>query len=74
MLKVYVWTKESRKVELNYLKPRNYMCGWPFERAMKYIKNELYWNDINPEDVDVIVFENETEHWYQSIPSTKALV
>ena len=74
MIKVYVWTKGNDKVYLNYLKPRRYMCGWTFERAMKYIQEELYWNDIEKEEVEVIGFENEKEHWFQSIPSTRDLV
>ena len=67
MIKVYAWTKDNEKVEFNLLKPRRYMCGWNFDRAMKYIQEELYWNDIEKEDVEVIGFENEKEHWIQNI-------
>lgn len=74
MIKVYAWTKDNEKVEFNLLKPRRYMCGWTFERAMKYIEEELYWQDVPQEDIDVIVFENKEEHWFQSIPSTRDLV
>lgn len=66
-MKIYVWTKGNDKVYLNCLKPRRYMCGWNFDRAMKYIQEELYWNDIEEYDVEIIGFENEKEHWMQNI-------
>ena len=70
MLKVKIWVKEDgdfRQVELRYLKPRNYMCSWDFDRALKYISKELYWNDIKKHQVEVIEFHNEAQQWYQAI-------
>lgn len=71
MIKVRVWYKdengESGLRELRNLKPRRYMCGWDFERCMKYISEELYWEDIKPEQVEVIEFQNEKEQWLQVI-------
>ena len=68
MLKVKIWTTEGAHEELRYLRPRRYMCGWSFERMMKYIKEELEWEDIPQESVDVIEIHNEREHWIQTFP------
>ena len=51
--------------ELRNLRPRRYMCGWSFDRMMKYIKEELYWDDIKEDSVTSITIENEREHWVQ---------
>ena len=71
MITVRVWYKdennESGSRELRNLKPRRYMCGWDFERCMKYINEELYWEDIKPEQVEVIEFQNKKEQWLQVI-------
>ena len=71
MIKISVWYKDENNEtglrELRNLKPRRYMCGWDFQRCMKYIKEELYWEDIKEEQVEVIEFYNEKEHWLQVI-------
>jgi hypothetical protein len=72
MLKIKVWynDREYNEVcvrELRNLRPRRYMCGWSFEQLIKYIKEELYWNDIQVEDVREIVIKNEREQWMQNI-------
>lgn len=66
MLKVKIWTTDGAHIELRHLRPRRYMCGYSFERMMKYIKEELYWEDIEENDVSVIEIENEREHWIQT--------
>lgn len=72
MLKIKVWYNDREynelgSRELRNLRPRRYMCGWSFEQLIKYIKEELYWNDIKVEDVIEIVIENEKERWMQNI-------
>ena len=69
-IKVYYNDREYNQVgsrELRNLRPRRYMCGWSFEQLIKYIKEELDWNDIKEEDVREIVIENEKEQWVQNI-------
>lgn len=63
MIKVCVWTKELRRVVLNNLRPRRYMCGWTFEQCLRYIKNELYFNDVDVSDIREIEFFDEREMW-----------
>ena len=70
MLKIKVWVKENQESysqELRNLRPRRYMCGWDFERLLKYAEDELYWLDINEDDVEEIVIYNEKEQWQQII-------
>lgn len=71
MITVRVWYKdennESGLRELRNLKPRRYMCGWDFKRCLKYIKEELYWEDIKEKQVEVVEFYNEREQWLQCI-------
>jgi hypothetical protein len=71
-MKIKVWynDREYNEVglkELRNLRPRRYMCGWSFEQLIKYIKEELHWNDIEEEDVIEIVIENEREQWIENI-------
>ena len=69
-MKIRIWVKENQESysqELRNLKPRRYMCGWDFERLLKYIEEELYWEDIEKEAVEEIVIYNEKEHWQQVI-------
>ena len=69
MLKIKVWFKdengEDNEKTLSNLRPRSYMTSWSFEKLMKYIKEELYWNDIEQDSVDVIEFE--TDYSLQSV-------
>ena len=70
MLKIKVWVKENQESysqELRNLRPRRYMCGWDSERLLKYVEDELYWLDINEDDVEEIVIYNEKEQWQQII-------
>ena len=71
MLKIKVWYKnvngESANRELRNLKPRSYMCSWEFSRLLKYIKDNLYWDEIDENLVEVIEIVNEKEHWFQSV-------
>ena len=70
MLKIKAWVKENQESysqELRNLRPRRYMCGWDFERLLKYVEDELYWLDINEDDVEEIVIYNEKEQWQQII-------
>lgn len=68
MLKVKVYYKDendrTHEKVLNYLKPRRYMCGYSFEQFLKYVKEELYWEDINKEEVYQFEVENSKENWY----------
>lgn len=71
MLKVKVsyFNKEYQEQvynhELRNLKPRRYMCSWSFDKMLNYIKEELYWDDIDINSVTSITIENEKEHWQQ---------
>lgn len=70
MMKVRVWFKENGEDyvrELRYLKPRRYMCGWDFNRMMKYTKHEREWEEIADEQVECIEIINEREKWMQVI-------
>lgn len=77
MLKIKVWYKECESSEESYcrelrnLKPRRYMCGWDFERLLKYISKELYWEDIKEELIEEIVIFSEKEQWQQPIRKVK---
>ena len=69
-MKIRIWVKENQESysqELRNLKPRRYMCSWNFERLLKYIEEELYWEDIEKESVEEIVIYNEKEQWQQVI-------
>lgn len=66
-MKLLVITQDSRFIELRNLKPRRYMCGWNFERILKYAKEELYWKDIDEKEVIGFEIKNEKEFWQQPI-------
>ena len=75
MIKIKVWYKdESENVSalrvLRNLKPRRYMLGWDFEKLLKYIEKELYWEQIEKETIKEIVIYNEKEQWQQNIKRT----
>lgn len=75
MIKIKVWYKdESENVSalrvLRNLKPRRYMLGWDFEKLLKYIEKELYWEQIEKETIKEIVIYNEKEQWQQNIRRT----
>lgn len=73
MLKIKVWVKENQQIysqELRCLRPRRYMCSWDFKKLLKYVEDELYWLDINKDDVEEIVIYNEKEQWQQNIRKT----
>ena len=70
MLKIKVWVKENQESypqELRNLRPRRYMCGWNFERLLKYVEDELYWLDIDEDNIEEIVIYDEKEQWQQII-------
>ena len=72
MIKIKVYTKEDEKyysngIELRHLRPRRYMCGYSFDEIMKYVKEELYWEDIKEENVVEFEIYNKEEHWIQPI-------
>lgn len=75
MIKIKVWYKdENEEVSalrvLKNLKPRRYMLGWDFEKLLKYIEKELYWEQIEKETIKEIVIYNEKEQWQQNIRRT----
>ena len=73
MIKIKVWVKENQESyceELRNLRPRRYMCGWDYEKLLKYVGEELYWSDINEDDVEEIVIYDEKEQWQQNIRKT----
>ena len=75
MIKIKIWYKdESENVSalrvLRNLKPRRYMLGWDFEKLLKYIEKELYWEQIEKETIKEIVIYNEKEQWQQNIKRT----
>lgn len=68
MTQIKVYTKEDVEgcydgTLLTHLRPRNYMTGYSFEQLLKYAKEELYWADINEEDVVGFEIFNKNEHW-----------
>lgn len=68
MTKIRIYTKEDQETgyygtELRNLRPRRYMNGWSFSQLLKYIKEELYWEDINEDDVMTIEIFNKKEQW-----------
>lgn len=69
MIKIYVVTEENRKTyftEIHHKRPRAYMTGYSFEQLMKYVKEELYWQEID--ENDVLGFEITNKNcWTQSI-------
>lgn len=69
-MKVCIWFVENNSTyyrNLRHLKPRCYMCRWSFDKLLKYISNELEWENIEKDSVKVISFINEKEHWQCSI-------
>ena len=71
MLKVEVWYEDENgevsKECLRYLKPRNYMTGWDFDRMLKYVKEECEWAMIDINKIDCITLHNEREQWLVDI-------
>ena len=68
MIRIRVFTKEDCEggyngTELIHLRPRSYMTGYSFDELLKYAKEELYWNDINEEDVEYFEIYNKEQHW-----------
>lgn len=56
MIQIRVITKEDveggyKGTILRNLKPRRYMTSYTFQELMKYVKEELYWEDIQEDDV-----------------------
>ena len=69
-MKICVWYIENNSTYYHYLrhlKPRCYMCGWSFDKLLKYISNELELEDIEKDSVEAISFIDEKEHWQCSI-------
>lgn len=58
---------ELSLVELPHLRPRNYMLSWSFEKLLKYISEELYWQGIPQDKVKVILIANKNEQWENAI-------
>lgn len=72
MTQIRVFTKEDHDggyqgTILNHLRPRAYMTAYSFDQLVKYAKEELYWADINEEDVVEFEIFNKSEHWTTSI-------
>ena len=69
-LTISVWTKENEnfyKTELRRLRPRYAMLGYSFERLLKYISEELYWEDIAKDSVTSICIGCKEQHWENAI-------
>lgn len=72
MIQIRVITKED--VEGGYngtilrnLKPRRYMASYTFQEMMKYVKEELYWEDIQEDEVVEFEIFNKKEQWTDCI-------
>ena len=68
MIQIKVYTKEDieggyRGTLLPLLRPRMYMLGYSFDQLMKYTKEELYWADIEEDEVMGFEIFNEREQW-----------
>lgn len=74
-LTISVWYKDKdgdfAKRELRNLKPRNYMLDYSFERLLKYISNELYWEDIHEDSVTSIHIACKEQQWENAIERNK---
>jgi hypothetical protein len=74
-IKVYYTDYETKEdgccTTLKNLKPRRYMCAWSFDKLLKYISEELYWNDIEKDLVDEIHIVCEQEQWVEIIARNK---
>ena len=69
-LTISVWTKENEnfyKKELRNLRPRYAMLGYSFERLLKYISEELYWEGIAEDSVTDICIACKEQHWENTI-------
>ena len=69
MIKIYAITEENNRyywTEIHHKRPRAYMTSYTFEQLLNYVKEELYWEDINEEDV--LGFTISNKHcWEQDI-------
>lgn len=72
MIQIKVYTKEDLNGGYNgtiirHKRPRAYMCAYSFKQLMKYVKEELYREDIKEEDVEEFEIFNKNEHWTNCI-------
>lgn len=56
-------------IEIYHKHPRSYMLSWSFDKLLNYVKEECYWQDIDINKISGILFVNNEEHWYYSVPS-----
>lgn len=63
-IKVKVYYGGTHACELHHLKPRRYMLGWDFKQLLKYVSKELYWNDLEENDIETIELYDDSEYWF----------
>lgn len=70
MLQVFIYVQEEGyvgKMQLSRLRPRSYMTSWSFERLLKYVKEECYWNEVDLKDITAISIRDPKQHWENCI-------
>lgn len=63
MIKIIAITNDEREIEIENKKPRYYMTSWDFKRLLKYVEDELYWEEIKKDEVKTIMLYNKEEQW-----------
>lgn len=61
MLKIKVWLEDGKDLwceEIRHKRPNKYMYAWSFKKLLNYIKEELYWQDIDESQITAIVLED----------------
>ena len=64
MNQIQIYTKDSHYPSVvQHKRPTLSHLGKSFDELVKYISDELYWMDVNPEDITCIEIFNKKEHW-----------
>lgn len=64
MTQIKVFTHEDIDgTVLSHLRPRPYMTSYSLKQLIDYTRKELYWNDIDVNDVVAFEIFNKYEHW-----------
>lgn len=70
MIKLRVWIKDEPVngfVELDYLRPRRYMCGYSFDQVYTYARHQIENYGLNRDQIIGFEFYNEREHWFELV-------
>ena len=64
-MKICVILKDFSQEQINHKRPTTRMLDWDFSQLLNYIKEELYWQDINEEDIEAIQLISHS--WIKSV-------